>query len=238
MNKKLLTIGGIVLAVLVVAYFGFSFLLGSAVTAGVNRFAPMIVHTKVHLDSASLSPVSGGGTLKGLVVGNPAGWGEEPAFSMASIHVSASPTSLLGDHIIVNEVFIDQPEFTYETKVISSNIGDLLKGMESGKEAPAADQPATKSGKPMKFEVKHFRMQNGKIRLGVGTAAVTLPMPTIDLVDLGTKEGGIAPNEIALAVMRSVSSSIVTATTQAAGKIGSTMGAAVGSGLKGLFGKH
>jgi hypothetical protein len=239
--KKLPKITLIVLVVLVVAYFGVTFLLGSAITAGVNRFGPMIAHTKVHLDSASLSPLSGGGTLKGLVVGNPQGWGDDDAFAMSSIHVSVAPFSVLGDHIVVKEVLIDGPEFTYETKVLSSNIGDLLKGMDSAKpedaSAPQA-QPETKSGKPLKFEVRHFRLENGKIRLGVGSSAVTLPMPTIDLTDLGTKEGGVTPNQLAVAVMRSVSSSIVTATTQAAGKIGSTMGAAVSSGIKGLFGRH
>ena len=49
---------------------------------------------------------------------------------------------------------------------------------------------------------------------------------------LGTREGGISSAELAISVMRSVTKGIVTATTNAAGKIGSTMGAAAGDSAK------
>jgi len=197
MKKKPLRIAAIAAAILVIAYFGFSLVIGSIVTAGINRFAPGIVHVPVTLESARISPLSGAGTLSGLVVGNPPGWSSVRAFSMKQIHVEASPFSLLGDHIVVKEVLIDGPEFVYETKVLSSNIGALLKGMDSDGDGGGA-KPETASGKPMKFEVRHFRLQNGTIRLGVGPAAIALPMPTIDLTDLGTREGGITANQLAL----------------------------------------
>ncbi|MSU65117.1 MAG: hypothetical protein EXS38_03210 [Opitutus sp.] len=58
-------------------------------------------------------------------------------------------------------------------------------------------------------------------------------MPPIALDDLGTKEGGITPDQLAVAVMRSVTGSVVSATAQAAGKIGGTASAAAAEGLKG-----
>jgi hypothetical protein len=68
-------------------------------------------------------------------------------------------------------------------------------------------------------------------------------MPPITLTDLGTKEGGITPDQLALAVMKSVTGSIVSATARAAGDIGKTGGAAAAGGvkkagdaIKGLFG--
>ncbi|MCX6952490.1 MAG: hypothetical protein NTV51_10035, partial [Verrucomicrobia bacterium] len=83
----------------------------------------------------------------------------------------------------------------------------------------------------------------GKVRLGVGVAAMTLPMPPIELNDLGTKEGGITPDQLVFAVMKSVTSSVVSATAQAAGQIGKTTGAATVEGakkavegIKGIFG--
>ena len=98
-------------------------------------------------------------------------------------------------------------------------------------------------GEPIKFEVKHFRLENGWVRLGVGPAAMKLPMLPIELRDLGTHEGGITPDQLVFAVMRSVTGSVVGATAGAAGKIGSTAGAAAAEGIKktgeaikGLFG--
>jgi hypothetical protein len=90
----------------------------------------------------------------------------------------------------------------------------------------------TKQGKPLKFIVKHFSLTNGTVTLGIGPTALTLPMPPITLEDIGTQEGGISSAELAFALMRSMTGDIVTATTNAAGKIGSTMGAAAGNSAK------
>jgi hypothetical protein len=243
--KKLLVIGGIVVGLGVVAVVVLTFFLGGIVTAGVNNFAPKLTQTKVTLARATISPLTGSGTLHHLVVGNPKGWSENDLCSLGKIHVRVQPFSILGDHIVVNEVLIDTPEFNYETKLVASNVADLLKNIEAatGGGKDAAPQATTKSGRPIKFEVKKFRLENGWVRLGVGPAAMKLPMPPIALDDLGTKEGGITPDQLVFAVMRSVTSSVVTATTQAAGKIGGTAGAAAAEGvkktgeaLKGLFG--
>jgi len=241
--KKLLLIGGIVVALGVAGVIALTLFLGSIVTAGVNNFAPKLTQTKVTLTGASISPLTGSGTLRGLVVGNPRGWSDADLCALGNVHIEVAPFSILGDHIVVNDVTIDAPEFNYETKVVTSNVADLLKNIAQvtgGKDSP---QATTKSGKPIKFEVKHFRLQNGWVRLGVGPAALKLPMPPIELTDLGTKEGGITPDQLVFAVMKSVTGSVVSATTQAAGKIGGTAGAAAAEGvkkageaLKGLFG--
>ena len=230
--KKLLIVLGVLLGLGLVGIAVMSLFLGNIVAAGVNTFGPKVTQTKVKLTSATISPLTGNGALHGLVVGNPAGWSKNNLCSLGKIHLSVAPFSLLGDHIVLNEVFIDEPEFNYETKFVSSNIADLLKNIEAvtgGKNTPSA---VTKSGTPIKFEVKKFRLQHGWVRLGVGPAAIKLPMPPIELNDLGTAEGGISPDQIVFAVMKSVTGSIVGATTAAAGKIGSTAGAAAVEGAK------
>ncbi|MBI5691531.1 MAG: hypothetical protein HZC55_15720 [Verrucomicrobia bacterium] len=244
--KKLLVIAGIVVGVGLVGGLALAFFLGSIVTAGVNKFAPQITQTKVVLESARISPLTGSGTLAGLVVANPKGWSDNNLCALGKIHVSVAPFSLLGDHIVVNEIVIDAPEFNYETKLVASNVGDLLKNIEAatgGKGPSGAAAPQTKEGKPIKFEVKKFTLTNGKVRLGVGGAGATLPMPGIELTDLGTKEGGITPDQLAFAVMKSVTGSIVSATAKAMGDIGKTGGATAvegvkkaGDAIKGLFG--
>jgi uncharacterized protein involved in outer membrane biogenesis len=163
---------------------------------------------------------------------------------LGKIHVDVKPFSILGDHIVVNEITIDQPEFVYETKLVASNIGDLLKNIEAATGGKSGDpQATTKSGQPIKFEVRKFVLTNGRVTLGVGPAAMTIPMPPITLENLGTSEGGITPGELAFAVMRSVTGSVVGATVQAAGKLGTTSGAAAvegvkqaGDAIKGIFG--
>src|SRR6185312_8443798 len=143
-----------------------------------------LTQTSVHLDAADISPLSGSGTLTGLAVGNPKGWSDANAFSFAKIHVSVAPGSVFGSPIIVNEVVIEKPEILYETKIISSNLGDLLKNLENatgGGSHPSSSTEAASAGRPARFEVKHFSMQGGTVHIGLGVKAVTVPLPPITL---------------------------------------------------------
>ncbi len=72
-KSKLLISVGVLVAIAVVAVVIVSKTLDSAVTKGINKFAPQITGTTVLLESASISPLSGSGSLSGLVIGNPEG---------------------------------------------------------------------------------------------------------------------------------------------------------------------
>jgi uncharacterized protein involved in outer membrane biogenesis len=221
MKKFLLYFAATVAGLALIVYVSATFFLGSIVKAGVNRIAPKLTQTRVVLDGATISPLTGSGTLTGLSVDNPPGWTEGRAFYLGSIHVAIQPSSFFKDHIVINEITIDGAEFAYETKIISSNINDLLKNIESATGGSKKPEATAANGQPLKFEVRHFRLTNSKVTIGVGITA----------------------DQLAFAVMRSVTSGVVSATTQAAGQIGTTAGAAAiegvkktGEGIKKLFG--
>lgn len=241
---KLAVLGLLVL--LIGVYFVVAYALGSIVKSGVNSFGPKLTQTKVVLAGASLSPLTGSGTLSGLAVGNPKGWSEGNAFFLGQVHVDVDPLSVFGDHVVINEITIDQPEFAYETKIISSNIKDLLKNIEqfTGSGGQTAE---TKDGKPIKFVVKKFRMTNAKATLGTSVAALPVPLPPLSLDDVGVAEGGITADQLAGVIMKNVLGSIVSGTANALGQVGSTSGASAvektkeaakkaGDSIKKLFG--
>lgn len=227
--KKLLIVLGALLAVVAIGVFASSFFLGSLVTRGVNRYAPGITGTPVTLESAALSPLSGTGTLKGLFVGNPPGWKNPKAFSFGKVHLDIEPRSLLGDHIIINEMVIEAPEFVYETKLISSNVKEILDNIERslgrGGDTPA-DQPTTDDGKPLKFTVKRFRLENAVVTVGAGNSSIAAKMPAMMLTDLGVKEGGLTANQLATRVLTQILTDITRAVAGAALNAGSASGAA------------
>ncbi|MDP3069795.1 MAG: hypothetical protein Q8N18_05870 [Opitutaceae bacterium] len=245
--KKLLIILGLLAILAVAAVVYVSMNLGQIVTAGVNRYGPQLTQTKLTLESARISPFSGIGTLNGLVIGNPKGWSDANLASLGKIHLDVVPSSLRGDHIIINEVIIEAPVFNYETKIISSNVADLLANIEQalGGAKPAADgktQPAA-SGAPVKFSVKKFRLLNGSVRVGLGPAATIVPLPAMEIDELGTKEGGITVAQAASVVMNQIVGKIVGVTAGAASDLLMTGGAAsaesmkkAGEAIKGLFG--
>jgi uncharacterized protein involved in outer membrane biogenesis len=232
MKKFLLYLGITLLAVLLIGYIAAQFFLGSIVKAGVNQVGPKLTQSKIQLESATISPISGAGTLTGFVVGNPQGWSSGNALSVSKVHFDVQPSSFLKDTIVINDLSVDQPEFVYETHILSSNIGDLLKNIENAVGGSGKSEPAEKNAKPKKFIVKHFILQNGKVSVGVGAAAVPLVIPTVELKDLGVAEGGLTGGQLTFAVMRAVLPNIIAATTQAAGNLGGTMGAAAADALK------
>lgn len=241
--KKILGYSAAVVLILAIGlYLTLQFFLGGIVKAGVNKFGPGITQTKVELQGANISPLSGQGTLTGLAVGNPAGWSPTDAFRLGKVHINLEPSSLFKDHIVINELTIEAPEFFYETKLVASNVGDLLKNIEQAMGGKSGE-PTTKEGKPVKMVVKKLVLREGRVTLGVGGQAITMPMPEINMTDIGVKEGGVTPAQVAFAIMRNVTATIVAASTQALGKVGGTSGAAalegakqVGEAIKGIFG--
>jgi len=214
--KILLVIGGVLLALALGAYLVLAHNLDAIVVNGVNTYGPKLTQTKVELASASLSPFSGSGTLKGLAVGNPSGWSDGRAFYLGQVHLDLQPGSLVSGPVVINEILIDQPEFNYETTIVSSNIKDLVKNIEgfTGGGGGGA-QPVAKDGQPRKFIVKKFRFTNGKARVEFGTNVLNVNLPPISLDDVGVAEGGITVDQLSGVLMRQVLGSVVAGTANA-----------------------
>jgi hypothetical protein len=236
--KKLLYILGGLFVVAIIGAVIVILSLGSIVKAGINNFGPKITQTTVVLQDARISPFSGSGTLKGLTVGNPTGWQTPQAFYLKEITIALEKESLKGDHIIIDQLVVDQPEITYETKITTSNLQDLLNNIQqaAGSSTEPVSQPAptTKEGKPVKIEIKSFRFQNGTIHLSGAGKTMSVPMPDIVLENLGTPEGGLTPNQLSLVIMKEITSQALKAGVNAATK--NSLIDKASEGLRGLLG--
>jgi hypothetical protein len=219
MKKKLYIILGVLVGLALAVYLVLIFFVGSLVTTAVNRYGPQLAKTDVHLTEAHISPLSGSGSLDHLTVANPKGWSSNNAFSLKTIHVSVEPSSLFSDHVVIKEIEIDAPEVLYETRVLTSNIGDIVKGLQHD-QAKGTDDAKTKSGATIHYEVQHLLIKDGTIKLSVaGAAAVPLSMPTVDLHNLGSG-GGITSTQLATLISETILKSVVQGAAGAAGKIG------------------
>jgi hypothetical protein len=256
MIKFLVKVFVVVALLCVIGLVVIGFLLGPVVTKAVNAMGPKITGTKVELDGASIFPLTGSGTLTGLYVGNPEGWDSDKAFYLGEVRGSVQPLSVFGDPIVINEVFMEAPEFVYEQRLLGgSNIDALIKQIDASTGGAASSAGAAnadeKSAKPLKFVVKALVMLNVKVSVGVGAAAVNIVVPQITITDLGVKEGGITLDQLVGAALRGVAANLGSATAEAAKKAGGALldgtrgtgGAAkdVGKGavdgVKKLFGK-
>jgi len=237
--KKLLYILGGLLALAVIAFVVILFTLGSIVKTAVNRVGPTITQTTFVLNGAEISPFSGSGTLKELTIGNPKGWTTEHAFFLKEISISLVPKSITGDHIVINSILIDNPEIIYETTITNSNLQDLLKNIQqstggTNQTAQTETKPEAKPAKETKIEIKSFRLQNVTVKIAGGGSVYTVKVPDLVMADLGTKEGGLTPNELATVIVKEISSQAAKAALSSAAKSGLLDKA--GESLRGLLG--
>ncbi|MDR1280046.1 MAG: hypothetical protein LBK99_04415 [Opitutaceae bacterium] len=221
MLKKLLVLLCLVAALVVVGLVVFGMYLGPIIKKGVNTAGPRLTGTRVELESAKVSPLAGGASLRGLFVGNPEGWKSDKAFYLGEIRIKLSPASLLGDVVNIEEIYIDRPEFVYEKSLTGSNIKDLLAQIEKntgGKSpaeaptpTPSGPGPGPGAGPARKFIVKSFRLRNARVTLAFGERGAEVSLPAVSLHDLGVKEGGITSDQLASAVLKKVLADVTAA---------------------------
>ncbi|HEX3729067.1 MAG TPA: hypothetical protein VHV47_04645 [Opitutaceae bacterium] len=233
-KKTLLWFAGAALAVLLAVYLVASFGMGSIVRREVDRRGPQLTQTPVSLSLAEISPFDGTGTLTDLTVGNPKGWSAPDAFKLKKIHVNLEPCSLLSHEIVINEIMIEEPELTYETKFVASNIGDLIKNIKKTTDR-SAKAPADQSAPGKTFIIRKLRLEKGHLKFGVGPTAVTLEMPAVEFDNLGSAGKGITADQLSIYVMRIITTSVVKTTTGTLGKGVGGLTDAAGLLLKGSF---
>jgi uncharacterized protein involved in outer membrane biogenesis len=246
----------VILAVVAVGLF-----LDQAIKSGVETFGPKLTKVPIKLDSVSLSLLSGSGTIKGLVVGNPAGFKTPSAISVGTATLSLEPRSLLSDKIIIKSINVQAPEITFETDLKGNNLSKILANVQEAtgggaKEPAKSPEPAQpKEAKPAKrLEVDDFVISGGKVHVSVtalGGQSATIPLPVIHLQNLGQGPEGITPGELAKQVMEAIEEGATQAAsgavtdigkgalyfTKGAGNTGSNAVESVTKGLGNLFKK-
>ncbi len=251
--KTLLKVGVIVVLLLVVALTMIGVYFNSMIKAGVEAVGPKITGTTVKLDSVDLSPFSGQGRLKGLVVGNPPGFQAERAFKLADAKVKVDLKTALSDKLIIEEILIDGLEITYESGPSGSNISKIQEHVAAfGKSVETKGAGESKSQKKdptqKKVQINHFIVKNGQVKLSASMhkgKALTVRLPDLHLRDIGKESGGVmvqqAAAEVLMAINKSVMQSVAgsgklleKAAEEAAKGLGSEAGKAV-EGIKGLF---
>jgi hypothetical protein len=237
--KKFLTLGlGLFVLLAIVLYFIGGSLLSKAAETGMETFVPKVTQTGLDIESLHLSPLTGSGTAKGFVLGNPEGFSSDFSIAFGSAHIDVDPMSVMGERILIEQIHIYQPKFNYERKLTTSNIKEILKNVqaasghsEEGEEVPeTAPEEVPESG--IRIEIKELIIDEAQVSFSMaGANTVPLPMPKIVLRDIGTKEGGIAPDEMAFEVMSVVLGQVLGAVAKAPVEVVGGVGGVLKGGL-------
>ena len=217
--------------------------LGKIVKSAVEAAGPRVLGARVTLGLVTISPWSGTGTLRGLVIGNPDGFQSPHAVSVGSVEIEVKLSSLLTDTIVVERVAVREPELIWEIGQGSSNISRLQKnaqeaavryGGEGSQGARSMSDPA-KKGKSLL--IRDFSVTGGKVGLSataLGSQGLSAALPDLHLTNLGGP--GRSPAEVAAQAFDAITASAQGAVSNIGGKaIDQARGAvmkALGSFLK------
>jgi hypothetical protein len=169
--------------------------LDSIIKTTVAAVGPKLIGAPVSIETVRLSLLSGSVRVRGLAVGNPQGFNTPSAIEIKDFRLRLQPRSVFSDRVIVEEVLIDGSEITYEMGM-PSNIGRILENVEAA--SGPAEKPTTeelkKTEKPArKVQINHLLITNARIHLGsklTGGHAAPIPLPTIELKDIGKEKEG------------------------------------------------
>jgi uncharacterized protein involved in outer membrane biogenesis len=205
--------------VVILAVLGVGLFLDKAIKTAVETIGPKVIKVDVKVQSVSLSLLSGSGTIRGLMLGNPTGFKTPYAINVGEASLALTPRSLLSDKVIVKSIKVQGPEITYETNLKDNNLSKIVANMQGAAGGGQKEPAQPKEAKPAKkLEVDEFIITGGKIHVSVtalngGTA--TVPLPAIHLQDLGTGPDGITPEELAIKVMEKIEQGTVKAAAAA-----------------------
>jgi hypothetical protein len=245
--KKVVIIIGIILAI--------CFSLNSINKSGVDTIGSKAIGAEVKLNDVNISLLSGKGQLKGLFVGNPEGFKSDRAFMLNEVRLAINVKSVFSDRIIVEEVYIDAPDITYEKGSGGDNIKAIMKNIESfagGDEQAAKKEEGKKSEESgKKIQINSLVVKDGKINMSATVLQgekLALSLPDIHMKDIGKEKEGTTISKALQQVFAMVNKNIITAVAGSvvdigkgaeeavSGTIGKSVGGAVDK-LKGLFGK-
>ena len=155
-----------------------------------------VVGTSVTVSEVKFTLQEGRGEIRGLRIANPAGFSSPSAFEMAEIAVQLDPKSLAGPVIVINEVLVDGAKLTAEQKGTGTNLKQLMDGMKStGEEAAPPPDEATSD---VRLMLEKFSFVNSSATVKTEQLGdKTLKLPNIRMSDIGDKEVGLTPQQLA-----------------------------------------
>jgi hypothetical protein len=251
MLKKLIIVVAVIAVLGIIGTVILAANIGPIIKAGIETVGPKITNTSVTVEAVEVSPTSGAGEIRGLVIGNPEGYKTDSIFRFDRVALKIDLASLKTDKIIIEEINIDAPAVTYEVGLGNSNVGTLKKRLEALVAGTAEDAPSDEEagGPGKKLQINNFIVTNGSISVSAklaGGKKLTLPLTDIHVKDIGGGgEGATVVEAVTVCVKElvDVTSGVVSKSKELmsdvteGGKAVLDAGKSVTDGLKNVFKK-
>ena len=202
----------IVVGVAVVGAVGvFMFVLSSLdglIQEAVQNYGSEMTKAKVTLAAVEIDLTSGKGSLRGLSIGNPAGFNTPGAFDLGAISVTIDTSTIAEDTVVIKEIVIDGPVITYELGANGSNIDAIQSNVEAYMARfGGGGAPSEKSGEGPKLIIDDLYIRGGMVNISatfLDGKALGAELPDIHLEDIGREDEGASPAAIAEQIIAAI----------------------------------
>lgn len=240
--SKRVVIGGLLLVVVVLIAGGVFLLssLDSIVKRAIEQEGSRVVGAPVSVESVSIALSEGRGSIRGLRVGNPEGFGEGDVLELDEIELDLDIGSLQEPPIRLQRLGFERT--TVNLAIDDSGRTNLDAIVRKAREAPAAEPGEDASGEPTRIAIDRLDFAGGTVVFArPGAEARRFDFPGFQRKGLGGAQGA-PPGEIAATLVQSLARQV--ASTAASDqlrklvedRVGGDLEEKAGSLLKGLVG--
>ncbi len=127
LKYSLIGLGAILIAVFLVLTLSLDYLVKSSI----EEVGSEMAGTTVTVESVSVSPFTGSGSIEGIEVDNPEGFETEHALRLGRMDIRLDLGTVLSDTLIIEEIIIHNPAVSVTQKVPENNLKILMDNMES-----------------------------------------------------------------------------------------------------------
>jgi hypothetical protein len=187
--------------------------LDSIVKRGIAHYGSQMTQARVAVDAVQIHGTDGSGVVRGLVIGNPAGFRTAHALKVAAIEVALDMRTLADPVVVVRRIVIDAPDVIYEKGDTMTNFDAIQQNIARTTGTPAAggDKGAQEST-ARRLIVEELVIRRARAQAsapGLAGRTVSATLPDIVLRNVGRAQGGVTPAQLGQIVARALSQRLV-----------------------------
>jgi len=188
--------------------------LDTIVKAAIERYGSELTGTTVHVESVDLALTKGEGTIRGLRIANPPGYSRHDVFELHEITLALDPMTVRQRPIEIRRIAIGDPRVHYELDAKGvANVSVIRANLARFRARPGSGA-ATAGEHELRLRVKTLSVDGGGIAAdttALGGMELDVPLPPLELRNLGAGERGATPSEIGAEFLTALSQRTITA---------------------------
>jgi len=207
--KRLRNVVVILVIIVAAIILGIQYTLGPVIIRASEKFGPKILGTPVKVETAKFNLLTGTCRFSGVVIGPPEGF-KQNTFELGDLKIKIDVLSVFGDTVVVKYIIVEGPKAAYELSGIRSNTGAIQKHLDDNVNRFQAKEQEKEQNEGQKVVVEKFSFKDGSVKIASATlgGGATLPLPHIELTDIGKKSAGVTGLELTREIFASVGAGI------------------------------